>query len=114
MRNGRYAYVCRLQFAPDCVPGHSVNGGRKESADHQRAARDRLSQCGSAPLRRHYCDPDWNLADPIADLGQTCSHSEVGSLEDLEPGCRAQFGIWAIINLNRGRNLVVLICSRVR
>lgn len=37
-RNGRYAYFCRLQFAPDRVHEHSVNGGWKESADHQRAA----------------------------------------------------------------------------
>jgi ATP-binding cassette subfamily B protein len=29
MRNGRYAYFCRLQFAPDRVHEHSVNGGRK-------------------------------------------------------------------------------------
>ena len=39
MRNGRYASFFRLQFAPDRVREHSVNEGRKESADHQRAAR---------------------------------------------------------------------------
>jgi len=54
MRNGEYAYFCRLQFAPDLVHEHSVNGDPKESADISAQHRDELSQCGSAPLRSRY------------------------------------------------------------